>query len=97
MSALVNAPVNQRFSGQVVLVAGGTGGLGSAVSVAFLDEGATVAVTCREPYKSSRLCVPPASSLASRLGETMPSMLLPKAPFVSLWPSLSPSTSVWTP
>src|SRR5262245_46410450 len=36
-----------RFSGKVVLVAGGTGGLGRAVSLAFLQEGASVAVTFR--------------------------------------------------
>ena len=36
-----------RFSGSVVLVAGGTGGLGRAVTSAFLEEGATVAVTYR--------------------------------------------------
>jgi NAD(P)-dependent dehydrogenase (short-subunit alcohol dehydrogenase family) len=34
-----------KFSGKVVLVAGGTGGLGRAVSLAFLEEGATVIVT----------------------------------------------------
>lgn len=34
-----------RFSGKVVLVAGGTGGLGSAVVEAFLKEGAKTAVT----------------------------------------------------
>jgi len=33
------------FSGKVVLVAGGTGGLGRAVSLAFLERGANVAVT----------------------------------------------------
>ncbi len=37
-----------RFSGKVVLVAGGTGGLGRAVSLAFLEEGAKVVVTYRE-------------------------------------------------
>jgi NAD(P)-dependent dehydrogenase (short-subunit alcohol dehydrogenase family) len=37
-----------RFSGKVVLVAGGTGGLGGAVSLAFLDEGAKVVVTYRD-------------------------------------------------
>jgi NAD(P)-dependent dehydrogenase (short-subunit alcohol dehydrogenase family) len=37
-----------RFSGKVVLVAGGTGGLGRAVSLAFLEEGATVIVTYRD-------------------------------------------------
>jgi NAD(P)-dependent dehydrogenase (short-subunit alcohol dehydrogenase family) len=35
------------FSDKVVLVAGGTGGLGHAVSVAFLEQGAQVAVTWR--------------------------------------------------
>ena len=37
-----------RFSGKVVLVAGGTGGLGRAVSLAFLEEGAKVVVTYRD-------------------------------------------------
>jgi NAD(P)-dependent dehydrogenase (short-subunit alcohol dehydrogenase family) len=37
-----------RFSGKVVLVAGGTGGLGRAVSLAFLDEDASVIVTYRD-------------------------------------------------
>lgn len=36
-----------KFSGKVVLVAGGTGGLGRAVSLAFLEDGATVIVTYR--------------------------------------------------
>jgi NAD(P)-dependent dehydrogenase (short-subunit alcohol dehydrogenase family) len=37
-----------NFSGKIVVVAGGTGGLGNAVSRAFLDEGATVVVTYRK-------------------------------------------------
>jgi NAD(P)-dependent dehydrogenase (short-subunit alcohol dehydrogenase family) len=37
-----------RFSDKVVLVAGGTGGLGRAVSLAFLEEDAAVLVTYRE-------------------------------------------------
>ena len=36
-----------RFDGKVVLVAGGTGGLGSAVTEAFLREGAMTVVTYR--------------------------------------------------
>jgi NAD(P)-dependent dehydrogenase (short-subunit alcohol dehydrogenase family) len=36
---------NSRFAGSLALVAGGTGGLGKAVSLAFLAEGAKVAVT----------------------------------------------------
>lgn len=36
-----------RFSNKVALVAGGTGGLGRAVTLAFLEEGASVSVTFR--------------------------------------------------
>jgi NAD(P)-dependent dehydrogenase (short-subunit alcohol dehydrogenase family) len=39
--------MNGRFEAQVVLVAGGTGGLGRAVSLAFLEEGAQAVVTFR--------------------------------------------------
>jgi NAD(P)-dependent dehydrogenase (short-subunit alcohol dehydrogenase family) len=39
--------MNISLSGKVVLVAGGTGGLGRAVSLAFLAEGAKVVVTYR--------------------------------------------------
>ena len=47
-----------RFDGSVVVVAGGTGGLGRAVTSAFLEEGATVFVTYRnlpewEKFKSA--------------------------------------------
>jgi NAD(P)-dependent dehydrogenase (short-subunit alcohol dehydrogenase family) len=38
-----------RFSETVVLVAGGTGGLGQPVTLAFLQEAATVIVTYRNP------------------------------------------------
>jgi len=37
--------MTERFAGQSVLVAGGTGGLGRAVSLMFLQQGAQVAVT----------------------------------------------------
>jgi NAD(P)-dependent dehydrogenase (short-subunit alcohol dehydrogenase family) len=39
--------MNLRFDGKTVLVAGGTGALGRAVSLAFLEEGAGVTVTYR--------------------------------------------------
>jgi NAD(P)-dependent dehydrogenase (short-subunit alcohol dehydrogenase family) len=41
--------MSERFTGRTVLVAGGTGGLGRAVSLAFLAEGATVVVSYRRP------------------------------------------------
>jgi NAD(P)-dependent dehydrogenase (short-subunit alcohol dehydrogenase family) len=40
--------VNIDFSGRVVVVAGGTGGLGRAIILAFLEEGAMVFVTYRK-------------------------------------------------
>jgi NAD(P)-dependent dehydrogenase (short-subunit alcohol dehydrogenase family) len=39
--------MSRGFEEQVILVAGGTGGLGRAVSLAFLEEGASVVVTFR--------------------------------------------------
>lgn len=47
--------MGSRFSDMTVLVAGGTGGLGRAVSVAFLSEGASVAVTYRKQAEFSAL------------------------------------------
>lgn len=44
-----------RFKGKRALVAGGTGGLGRAVSLAFLEEGATVFVTYRSEGEFSAL------------------------------------------
>ena len=43
------------FEGKVVIVAGGTGGLGRAVSLAFLNEGAKVAVTYRREEELAAL------------------------------------------
>lgn len=40
--------MSQRFSGQVALIAGGTGALGRAVTAAFLEEGAIATVTYRQ-------------------------------------------------
>src|SRR6516162_8357568 len=55
-----------RFSNKLALVAGGTGGLGRAVSLAFLEEGASVAVTFRRQEEFDALkesASPQASSL----------------------------------
>jgi NAD(P)-dependent dehydrogenase (short-subunit alcohol dehydrogenase family) len=43
------------FSGKVVLIAGGTGGLGNAVSLAFLEEDAKVVVTYRKEEEFAAL------------------------------------------
>jgi NAD(P)-dependent dehydrogenase (short-subunit alcohol dehydrogenase family) len=40
--------MNITFPGRVIMVAGGTGGLGRSVSLAFLEEGASVTVTYRK-------------------------------------------------
>jgi NAD(P)-dependent dehydrogenase (short-subunit alcohol dehydrogenase family) len=47
--------MSSEFSGKVVLVAGGTGGLGRAVSLAFLESGAQVAVTWRNEKEFNAL------------------------------------------
>jgi NAD(P)-dependent dehydrogenase (short-subunit alcohol dehydrogenase family) len=44
-----------RYSGRIVLVAGGTGGLGRSVSLAFLEEGAKVVCTYRSPSEPEAL------------------------------------------
>ncbi len=44
-----------QFTNQSILVAGGTGGLGRAVSLAFLEQGAKVAVTYRKSEEFSAL------------------------------------------
>ena len=58
--------MSARFPGKVVLVAGGTGGLGRAVSLAFLEEGATVLVTYRKQEELDAL-KKAAGAIGSRL------------------------------
>ena len=55
-----------RFSGLTALVAGGTGGLGRAVSRAFLEEGGSVVVTYRKQDEFAAL-KKDAGALASKL------------------------------
>lgn len=62
--------MNVSFSGKVALVAGGTGGLGRAVSLAFLAEGANVVVTYRDQNEFvavQKAAGPTASMLEGRL------------------------------
>lgn len=47
--------MNVSFAGKVVIVAGGTGGLGRAVSLAFLTEGAKTVVTYRNDREFEEL------------------------------------------
>ncbi|MGH9607129.1 MAG: SDR family NAD(P)-dependent oxidoreductase [Terracidiphilus sp.] len=47
--------MNISFAGKIALVAGGTGGLGSAVSLAFLEEGARVVVPYRKEEEFAAL------------------------------------------
>ena len=57
-----------NFSGKVVLVAGGTGGLGHAVSLAFLQEGARVVVTYRKQEEFAALKSAAGASVSSLAG-----------------------------
>ena len=58
--------MNGKFDEKVALVAGGTGGLGRAVSLAFLEQGATVAVTFRKKEELDALKIA-ARARAARL------------------------------
>ena len=61
--------MSERFSGKSVLVAGGTGGLGRAVSLAFLEELATVTVTYRRQEEFLSLKKAAAARASSLTGE----------------------------
>jgi NAD(P)-dependent dehydrogenase (short-subunit alcohol dehydrogenase family) len=60
-----------RFSSKLVVVTGGTGGLGRAVSLAFLEEGARVAVTYRDSAEFEALKTAAGSNASSLLGEAV--------------------------
>ncbi len=59
------------FEGKVALVAGGTGGLGRAVSLAFLKENATVAVTYRKQEELDALKIAAATNGARLEGHAV--------------------------
>jgi NAD(P)-dependent dehydrogenase (short-subunit alcohol dehydrogenase family) len=58
-----------RFSEKVVLVAGATGGLGRAISLAFLEEGAKVVVTYRDRKEFDALKTEAGASISSLDGQ----------------------------
>ena len=71
MAMIDDAPMGSRLAGRVVLVAGGTGALGRAVSLAFLEKDASVVVSYRRPEELEALRAA-AGAAASRLdGETV--------------------------
>lgn len=59
------------FAGKTVLVAGGTGGLGRAVSLAFLESGARVTVTFRQPNDLDDLKKSASKTLIQSEGATL--------------------------
>ena len=63
--------MNSRFANKVALVAGGTGGLGRAVSRALLDEGATVVSTYRNPIELESLKKEAGPQGSALLGESV--------------------------
>jgi NAD(P)-dependent dehydrogenase (short-subunit alcohol dehydrogenase family) len=56
-----------NFHGKIVLIAGGTGGLGREVTMAFLEAGAVPAVTYRKPEEFASI-----ASAAERIGSAPP-------------------------
>lgn len=60
--------MSARFSGKLAVVAGGTGGLGRAVSLAFLEEGANVIVSYKDPPEFEALHGAAAANVSSLEG-----------------------------
>ncbi len=63
--------MNIAFSGKVVLVTGGAGSLGRAVSLAFLEEGANVVVTYRKQQEFAGLQNAAAANAAALEGHVV--------------------------
>jgi NAD(P)-dependent dehydrogenase (short-subunit alcohol dehydrogenase family) len=85
--------MNQRLSGKLVLVAGGTGGLGRAVSVAFLEEGAKVVVTYRGQKEWDDLKGVVGANASSLAGRRID--VTDEAGWISLSKALSQSMAIW--
>jgi NAD(P)-dependent dehydrogenase (short-subunit alcohol dehydrogenase family) len=60
--------MTERFAGKVAFVAGGTGGLGRAVSLAFLEESARVMVTWRQQDEFAALAMAAGARASSLTG-----------------------------
>ena len=69
------------LNGKTALITGGTGGLGSAVALSFLQKGAQVAVCSNHPEKAA-----PAADYAKKLNR----------PFLSLACDITCSDSAWS-
>src|SRR5260370_41371709 len=63
--------MSAKFDGKTVLVAGGTGGLGRAVSLAFLEENAAVAITYRKQEELDALKIAAAQKGSRLEGHTI--------------------------
>lgn len=63
--------MSDRFTGQVALIAGGTGGLGRTVTAAFLEEGATAVVTYRQQSEFDALGQTLGSNVSRLEGHTV--------------------------
>src|SRR5260370_544931 len=61
--------MSAKFDGKIVLVAGGTGGLGRAVTLAFLEGGAKVIVTYRAQKECEALKIAPGKKQSNLEGE----------------------------
>jgi len=87
--------MNIGFSGKVVLVAGGTGGLGRDVSLAFLREGAKVVVSCRKEEEFAALKAAAGPTAPALYGQIVD--ITTRPPWLSSSPAYSRDTVSSTP
>jgi NAD(P)-dependent dehydrogenase (short-subunit alcohol dehydrogenase family) len=84
-----------NLSGRTVLVGGGTGGLGNAVSLAFLEEGARVVVSYRKEEEYAALKRLPTPR--ERHWKDLSSMLPTNVQLQNLLPASSLDMAGWMP